>query len=160
MTEQTFEEWWPISGHPFGYSSEAEHDAIAEGAKKGWDHQQRIIDEKDAEIAEMIVKAAAKHRPAYDEQQRRIAELEAQVKGRCACQFEDGACVEPCKYHAQLSPLERGHKRMTRHAFDRTINEDIQWLRDCPHTLERQHIERLLLDAGRVYYPATSVEQE
>ena len=35
--------------------------------------------EKDAFIAGMVTKAAALHRPAYDEQQRRISQLEAQL---------------------------------------------------------------------------------
>jgi len=29
-------------------------------------------------------------------------DLQAQLKRRCACEFVDGKCVEPCKYHSEL----------------------------------------------------------
>jgi hypothetical protein len=39
----------------------------------------------------------------------RIAELESErdnllvlIKRRCSCEFIDGICIEPCKYHGEL----------------------------------------------------------
>ena len=40
----------------------------------------------------------------YEEYVKRslMDDLQAQLKRRCACEFVDGKCVEPCKYHSEL----------------------------------------------------------
>ena len=62
----TFEEWWPSVGQTIG--------KIA--AKLAWDKQGERIAKLEGDICIMVQKAADQHRPAYDEQQSRIDELE------------------------------------------------------------------------------------
>jgi predicted RNase H-like nuclease (RuvC/YqgF family) len=41
---------------------------------------------------------------------------------------------------------------MSRDAYERIVQEDVEWLLKQPDTLERHHIEQLLLDSPRMYY--------
>ena|SRR5688572_21499065 len=43
--------------------------------------------------------------------------------------------------------------KLNRPAYERLIQEDIEWLLTMPRTLEREHIEALLRDSANVYYP-------
>tara|TARA_R110002153_G_scaffold8008_3_gene35171 strand:+ start:1271 stop:1591 length:321 start_codon:yes stop_codon:yes gene_type:complete len=64
------------------------------------------IAELEATIDVMVTKALAKHRPAYDEQQRRIAELESKIRhlnqviyNTAKVSFEAGACCTNADFH-------------------------------------------------------------
>lgn len=52
---------------------------------------------------------------------------------------------------SQQPPKES--KQVNREAFRRTIGENRAWLRKQPRTLERDHIDVLLQDCERLYYP-------
>lgn len=42
---------------------------------------------------------------------------------------------------------------MNRSAYEKLIQEDLEWLLKHPHTLERDHIEAILKDSPNRYYP-------
>jgi hypothetical protein len=47
---------------------------------------------------------------------------------------------------------DHGHK-MTRDAYSALVESDLAWLRAQPRTLERDHVEMVLVDSVRTYYP-------
>lgn len=42
---------------------------------------------------------------------------------------------------------------LNRKAFEKLVEEDIEWLLKQPRTLERDHVEQILRDAPAKYYP-------
>ena len=61
------------------------------------------IAELENDIQVMVEKAAAKHRPAYEEQQRRIAELEQDVAFLQSC-VNSGETAKPSDRPSQRTP--------------------------------------------------------
>jgi hypothetical protein len=50
---------------------------------------------------------------AFDEQEQESADLRQEKLRHCACEFEDGVCVSPCKYHGDpRQEVERLRKEM------------------------------------------------
>lgn len=49
---------------------------------------------------------------------------------------------------------------MTRDAYNNCIKEDISWLRKQPESLERDHIERILMDSINQYYSSKPAAQD
>jgi hypothetical protein len=43
--------------------------------------------------------------------------------------------------------------RLNQDAYQRLVDEDLAWLREQPRTLEREHVELIVRDSVRLYYP-------
>lgn len=43
--------------------------------------------------------------------------------------------------------------QLNKAAYEQLIKEDVEWLRQQPRTLERHHIEQVLLSSVDCYYP-------
>lgn len=50
--------------------------------------------------------------------------------------------------------VERQARKMTRIAYVKLIEGNLEWLRDQPETLERDHIELIILESVNIYYPS------
>lgn len=49
---------------------------------------------------------------------------------------------------------------MTKVAYEKLIQENIEWLGQFPDCLERRHIEFVLRDSIACYYPKSNVQKD
>lgn len=54
---------------------------------------------------------------------------------------------------ADVSCSIRQRRKLSKSAYERLIAEDLEWLDSMPDCLERQHIEHIVKDSIKFYYP-------